>query len=428
MIVFANNCKQLTADDLYCIITMVRKMSKENIIRKNYLNELNKYKDKDLIKVLTGIRRCGKSTILEQFIKQLKEEGIKQENIIHINFEDNNNKELLESSSLHDFILNNTDSNTKNYIFLDEIQNVNEFQKCIDSLYLRKYLDIYITGSNSYMLSGELATYLTGRYIEIHVLPLSFKEYVSYYGESDELKKYNDYITYGGFPYLIELVSDEEKLKYLDSIYNTVIVKDIINRKRINDVLVLESVCKFLFDNIGSLVSTNKISNTLTSLGRSSSFHTIEEYISALLNSYILYKVNRFDVKGKQLLRTREKYYLSDLGLRTYLLGRNHNKDLGHILENVIFLELKRKGYRIYVGKNEESEVDFVLETPDDYIYIQVALSVRDEKALERELKPLETIQDHYKKYLITLDYDTNNYNGIKQISALDFLMGRVEL
>ncbi len=404
------------------------KMNDKKIIRTNYLNELSNYKDKDLIKVLTGIRRSGKSTILEQYRDLLKKEGVNENNIIYINFEDNNYKDLLDSDKLHNYILDNTDSKVKNYIFLDEIQNVPLFQKCIDSLYLRKYLDIYITGSNSYMLSGELATYLTGRYIEIHVLPLSFKEYLSYYGESDELKKYNDYIMYGGFPYLINLDNDEEKLKYLDSIYNTVIVKDIINRKKIKDILVLESVCKFLFDNIGSLVSINKISNTLTSLGRSSSTHTIEEYVGVLLNSYILYKVNRFDVKGKGLLKTQEKYYLSDLGLRTYLLGRNHNKDLGHILENIIFLELKRKGYRVYVGKNEEKEVDFVVETGDDYIYIQVSLSVRDEKTLERELRPLETIQDHYKKYLITLDYDTNNYNGIKQISAMDFLLGRVEL
>ena len=403
-------------------------MNDKKIIRTNYLNELSNYKDKDLIKVLTGIRRCGKSTILEQYRDLLKKEGVNENNIIYINFEDNNYKDLLDSDKLHNYILDNTDSKVKNYIFLDEIQNVPLFQKCIDSLYLRKYLDIYITGSNSYMLSGELATYLTGRYIEIHVLPLSFKEYLSYYGESDELKKYNDYIMYGGFPYLINLDNDEEKLKYLDSIYNTVIVKDIINRKKIKDILVLESVCKFLFDNIGSLVSINKISNTLTSLGRSSSTHTIEEYVGSLLNSYILYKVNRFDVKGKGLLKTQEKYYLSDLGLRTYLLGRNHNKDLGHILENIIFLELKRKGYRVYVGKNEEKEVDFVVETGDDYIYIQVSLSVRDDKTLERELRPLETIQDHYKKYLITLDYDTNNYNGIKQISAMDFLLGRVEL
>ena len=209
------------------------KMKDKKIIRTNYLNELSNYKDKDLIKVLTGIRRSGKSTILEQYSDLLKKEGVNENNIIYINFEDNNYKDLLDSDKLHTYILDNTDSKVKNYIFLDEIQNVPLFQKCIDSLYLRKYLDIYITGSNSYMLSGELATYLTGRYIEIHVLPLSFKEYLSYYGESDELKKYNDYIMYGGFPYLINLDNDEEKLKYLDSIYNTVIVKDIINRKKL---------------------------------------------------------------------------------------------------------------------------------------------------------------------------------------------------
>ena len=315
-----------------------------------------------------------------------------------------------------------------NYIFLDEIQNVNEFQKCIDSLSLREYLDIYITGSNSYMLPGELATYLTGRYIQIHILPLSFKEYISYYGKDDELKKYNDYSMYGGFPYLINLENQNEKLEYLDSIYNTVIIKDIINRKKVKDLMILESVCRFLFDNIGSNVSTKKISDTLASNGRKNSVHTIEEYVNSLLESYILYKVNRFDIKGKQLLKTQEKYYLSDLGLRTYLLGKSYNRDLGHILENIIFLELKRRGYRIYIGKNDINEVDFVLDTNDEYIYVQVALSVREEQTLKRELKPLETIPDHYKKYLITLDYDTNNYNGIKQISAIDFLLGRVEL
>ena len=307
-----------------------------------------------------------------------------------------------------------------NYIFLDEIQNVKEFQKCIISLLLRDYLDIYITGSNSYMLSGELATYLTGRYIQIHVLPLSFKEYLSYYGEGDELRKYNEYSLYGGFPYLINL----EK----NNIYNTVIVKDVINRKKVNDIMMLESICRFLFDSIGSSISTKKISDTLVSNGRKNSVHTIEEYVNSLLESYVLYKVNRFDIKGKQLLKTQEKYYLSDLGLRTYLLGKNNNKDLGHILENIIFLELKRKGYRVYIGKNDETEVDFVVETEDEYIYIQVALSVREESTLQRELKSLESISNHYKKYIITLDYDTNNYNGIKQISAMDFLLGRIEL
>ena len=404
------------------------KMKKRIIYREEYMNKLKVYKDQQIIKVITGIRRSGKSTILNEFKKELIDEGILEKNIISINFEDNSNRELLDFQKLHDYIIEKTDKECMNYIFLDEIQNVNEFQKCIDSLLLRDYLDIYITGSNSYMLSGELATYLTGRYIQIHVLPLSFKEYISYYGKEDELKKYNEYSMYGGFPYLINLENSNEKLDYLDSIYSTVIVKDVINRKKVNDVMLLESICRFLFDSIGSYISIKKISDTLISNGRKNSVHTIEEYVNSLLESYVLYKVNRFDIKGKQLLKTQEKYYLSDLGLRTYLLGKNNNRDLGHILENIIFLELKRKGYRVYIGKNDEMEVDFVVEAEDEYIYIQVALSVREQTTLQRKLKSLESISNHYKKYIITLDYDTNNYNGIKQISAIDFLLGRVQL
>ena len=403
-------------------------MNNKFIYREEYMKKLKSYKDRRIIKVLTGVRRSGKSTILNEFKKELIDSGVLEKNIISINFEDNDNKDLLDYQKLHEYIIEKADSKCMNYIFLDEIQNVNDFQKCIDSLFLREYLDIYITGSNSYMLSGELATYLTGRYIQIHVMTLSFKEYLSYYGNSDELKKYNEYSMYGGFPYLINLDDSNQKLEYLDSIYNTVIVKDVINRKKVNDVMMLESVCRFLFDNIGSSVSTKKISDTLSSDGRKNSVHTIEEYINSLLESYILYKVNRFDIKGKKLLKTQEKYYLSDMGLRTYLLGKNNNRDLGHILENIIFLELKRKGYRVYIGKNDINEVDFVVETEDEYIYIQVALSIRDEQTLQRELKPLDTIANHYKKYIITLDYDTNNYNGIKQISAMDFLFVRISL
>ncbi len=401
---------------------------KKIIYREEYMKKLNSYKDKQIIKVITGIRRSGKSTILNEFKKELIDKGIFEKNIISINFEDNSNRELMDFQKLHDYIIEKADKKCMNYVFLDEIQNVENFQKCIDSLLLRDYLDIYITGSNSYMLSGELATYLTGRYIQIHVLPLSFKEYLSYYGEEDELRKYNEYSIYGGFPNLINLESSNQKLEYLDSIYNTVIVKDVINRKKVNDIMMLESICRFLFDSIGSSISTKKISDTLVSNGRKNSVHTVEEYVNSLLESYVLYKVNRFDIKGKQLLKTQEKYYLSDLGLRTYLLGKNINRDLGHILENIIFLELKRKGYRVYIGKNDETEVDFVVEAEDEYIYIQVALSVREEITLQRELKSLESISNHYKKYIITLDYDTNNYNGIKQISAIDFLLGRVEL
>ena len=400
----------------------------EKIYRKEYVDKLIAYKDKKIIKVLTGIRRSGKSTILNIFKDKLVSDGINEKNIISINFDDRSNKDLLDADFLHDFIIKKSNKNEKTYLFLDEIQNVTNFEKCVDSLFLRDNFDIYITGSNSYMLSGELATFLTGRYIQIHVLPLSFKEYLSYYGESDELKKYNSYISYGGLPYLINLDDDSEKIDYLESIYSTVIINDVINRKRVNDVMMLESICRFLFDNIGSLISTKKISDTLNSCGRKNSVHTVEEYVNSLLESYVMYKVNRFDIKGKQLLKTQEKYYLSDLGFRTFLLGRNNNKDLGHILENIIFLELKRQGYRIYIGKNDKYEIDFIAENAEEYIYIQVALSVRDEQTLERELKPLQMIADNYKKYIITLDYDTNNYNGIKQISAMDFLTGRVKL
>lgn len=398
------------------------------INRKQYIDKLIALKDKNIIKVLTGIRRAGKSTILQEFKEYLLRNGVKEKNIIFINLDDKNYKELLNSDALHNYILKNVDENNKNYIFLDEIQNVEGFETCINSLFLRENLDLYITGSNSYMLSGELATYLTGRYIQIHVLPLSFKEYLSYYGEDNELKKYNDYITYGGFPYLINLDAKKEKLEYLDSIYNTVIMKDVINRKKVNDPMMLESICRFLFDIIGSSVSTKKISDTLASAGRKNSVHTVEEYLNALLESYILYKVNRYDIKGKELLKTQEKYYLSDIGLRTYLLGNSQGKDLGHIFENIIFLELKRKGYNVYIGKDNDNEIDFVCQDDEDLIYIQVALTVRDEATLSRELRPLQGIQDHYKKYIITLDYDTNNYDGIKQISAMDFLLDRIKL
>lgn len=351
--------------------------------------------------------------------------GVSKNRIISINFEDNNNKHLLNSDILHEYIVNKLDKNSMNYIFLDEIQMVPEFEKCINSLFLKDNVDIYITGSNSYMLSGELATYLTGRYIEIHVLPLSFKEYISYYGESDLLIKYSKYIENGGFPFLINLDDDKELIyNYLDSIYTTVLMKDIISRKHINDVMMLDSVIRFVFDNIGSIVSTKKISDSLASMGRKNSINTIESYLSALTESYILYRVNRYDIKGKQYLKTLEKYYLSDIGLRNYLLGNKSNTDMGHILENIIFLELKRRGYEIYIGKSDMEKIDFVVSNKDGLRYIQVALSVQDENTLKRELLPLETIKDYFPKVIITMDFNPVIYhNGIKQINALDFLL-----
>ncbi|MEG0794521.1 MAG: ATP-binding protein [Bacilli bacterium] len=396
------------------------------IERYEYLDFLKKLRDKQIIKVITGVRRCGKSTILEQYRNFLLKSGVKKENIISINFEDVINKNLLDWETLHNYILENAKENEMNYIFLDEIQMVDKFERCINSLLLKKYLDIYITGSNSYMLSGELATYLTGRYMELHVLPLSFKEYISFYGETDKLEKYNNYREYGGFPYLIYLDGDKELMrKYIDGVYNTIIMKDVITRNKITDPLILDSIVKFLFNNIGTYLSKKKISDTLASNGRKNSVHTVEVYLNALLESFILYRVGRYDIKGKQFLKTQEKYYLSDLGFRTYLIGKSYDNDLGHILENIVFLELKRRGYQIYIGKSDDLEIDFVVENHDNLKYIQVALSVIDSATLERELKPLQSLSDHYPKYLITLDYNNNDYDGIKQINVIDFLLGK---
>lgn len=263
--------------------------------------------------------------------------------------------------------------------------------------------------------------------MQIHMLPLSFSEYLEYYGRENELKKYNTYIENGGFPYLLNLDNNSELINnYLDGIYNTILLKDVVSRNNVKDTLILESIVKFLFDNIGQIVSTNKISATLNSNNRKNSVNTIESYLSYLLDSYLIYKVSRYDIRGKEYLKTGDKYYVCDLGLRNYLLGGI--KDLGSILENVIFLELKRKGYQIYIGKYDDLEVDFVLKNNDGLKYIQVALSVRDEKTLERELNVLTKIKDNYPKYLITLDYDKVDHEGIRQIPALEFLTGEIEL
>lgn len=397
------------------------------IERKEYLDFLKKLKDKQIIKVITGIRRCGKSTLLEIYKDYLKNSGVKDSQIISINFEDP--KEMIYDNwkDLYNRIDNNLLKDQMNYIFLDEIQKISGFEQAVDGLYIKKNVDIYITGSNSYMLSSELATYLTGRYMQIHMLPLSFKEFYEAFKFNNENQAYQKYIEYGGFPYLLNLDNDDSLIfNYLDGLYNTILIKDIVNKNKITDVPMLESVNKFLLDNIGQFVSINKISNTLNSNNRSNSVNTIENYTKYILNSFLMYRIPRYDIRGKELLKTNEKYYTCDLGLRRFALGEI--RDTGSILENIIFLELKRKNYEIYVGKNNDREVDFVIKNKDGIKYVQVSLSVRDSETLKRELYSLETINDHYPKYLITLDYDTANYNGIKQISALDFLLGRVEI
>ncbi len=397
------------------------------IERTEYLNFLKKLKDKNIIKVVTGIRRCGKSTLFELYKKYLLENGVNKNQIISLNFENPKDMIFNDWKELYTYIENKLLPDKMNYIFLDEIQVIPNFEKTVDGLFINKKVDLYITGSNSYMLSGELATYLTGRYMQIHMLPLSFKEYLNHYGSDNELKKYDTYIQNGGFPYLLNLNEDKDLIRnYLDGIYNTVLMKDVISRNNIKDTMMLESIIKFIFDNIGQLVSTNKISNTLNSNNRKNSVNTVESYLTNLIDSYIIYKISRYDIKGKEYLKTGDKYYVCDLGLRNYLLGGV--KDYGSILENIIFLELKRRGYEIYIGKYDDEEVDFVIKNNDGIKYIQVALSVRDEDTLKRELTSLKNIKDNYPKYLITLDYDTNDFDGIKQISAIDFLTGRTNL
>lgn len=393
--------------------------------RPSYLDELKRWKDKDLIKVVTGIRRCGKSTLFELFISYLKDTGIKDEQIIHINLEDADYN-FKDYKELYDYIIEKVDKEKQYYVFLDEVQNVSKFQKAVDSLYIKKNIDVYITGSNAYLLSGELATLLSGRYIEIKMLPLSFKEYASAFNNNNYQKLFLDYMKNGGMPGNLSILqtNPNDIDKYLDGIFSTIVYKDIMARNNITDKMLLESVLKFIFDSIGSPISTKKISDTLTSKGITTSNHTVENYITAYLESFLIYKAERFDVKGKNLLARDYKYYVVDTGLRSYLLGKKANSDMGHILENIVYLELLRRGYKVYVGKVDELEVDFVTENRDGLKYYQVALTTRDEKVLERELRSLRKTGDHYPKYLLTLDMDLEtDYDGITKINVIDWLL-----
>lgn len=399
------------------------------IERTEYLEKLKRFKDKDLIKVVTGIRRCGKSTLFELFIKYLKEIGIKDSQIIKINLEDAE-YDFKDYKELYNYINNKLDSKTKYYIFLDEVQNVPMFQKAVDSLYIKKNVDVYITGSNAYLLSGELATLLSGRYIEIKMLPLSFKEYLSAFDnkEKSNYEYFLEYMRNGGMPGNISILKDNPNDLdiYLEGIFTTIIYKDIITRNNITDKMLLERILKFIFDSIGSPISTKKISDTLTSKGMSTSNHTVENYISAFIDSFLIYKAERFDVKGKNLLARDYKYYTADQGLRSYLLGKKADSDMGHILENIVYLELLRRGYKVYVGKVDDLEIDFVAENREGLKYYQVSLSVRDEKVLERELRSLQKTGDHYPKYILTLDMDLeSDYNGITKINVIDWLLNK---
>lgn len=397
------------------------------IERTEYLEELKRWRDKDLIKVITGIRRCGKSTLFELFINYLKDSGINDEQIIKVNLEDADYN-FADYKELYDYINKKIDTKKQYYVFIDEVQNVPMFQKAVDSLYIKKNVDVYITGSNAYLLSGELATLLSGRYIEIKMLPLSFKEYLSAFDnkEKSRYEYFLDYMRNGGMPGNIPIIKENSNDldKYLEGIFTTVVYKDIIARNNVTDKTLLENILKYIFDSIGSPISTKKISDTLTSKGISTSNHTVENYISAFVDSFLIYKAERFDVKRKNLLVRDYKYYVVDQGLRSYLLGKKAYSDMGHILENIVYLELLRRGYKVYIGKIDDLEIDFVAQNRDGLKYYQVALSVRDEKVLDRELKSLQKTGDHYPKCILTLDMDLDtDYNGITKMNIINWLL-----
>ena len=402
------------------------------IARPQYLKQLVSFRDKQLIKVVTGIRRCGKSTLFDIYTDYLKENGVEDNRIIRLNLEYPEYHELQTYMQLYEYVKKRMLHDRMNYIFIDEVQTVPQFQKAVDGLFVRRNCDIHITGSNAHILSGELATLLSGRYVEIKMLPLSFGEYISASGEPPDLiLKYRNYLENSSFPYTLELSKTKDIRAYLGGIYDSVILKDIVARRKITSVAQLDSVIRFVFDNIGSLTSSTKIANTMISGGRKISVHTVENYLEALTESFILYRAGRYDVKGRQRLVSGVKYYLADIGLRYYLLGGTR-ADAGHILENIVYLELLRRGYEVYVGKVGTAEVDFIVVGPDGEEYYQVAYTVegdvgKDGKTiLERELAPLKAIRDHNPKYLLTMDFTPKaSHNGIKQINVLDWLLGR---
>lgn len=398
------------------------------IQRPEYLNKLISWREKQIIKVITGVRRCGKSTLFSLYIDYLKKNGTRDDQIVYVNLEDVKHEELLHYKALYSYVSERLCKDAYSYVFIDEVQQCPQFEKAVDSLFIKKHVDVYITGSNAHMLSSELATLLSGRYVEIRMLPLSFAEYLQFTSEGQVRvikEKFNDYLKYGSFPFVAVLKNSSEMVRaYIDGIYNTILIKDVAKREGITDITVLESIAKFLGGNIGSPISANKISDTMNSNGRKISVNTVERYIRALTESFMFYKVDRFDIKGKQNLKTLGKYYIVDTGLRDILISGSAT-DLGHLLENIVFLELIRRGYKVNIGKLAEKEVDFVARGADDITYYQVAATVLDPQTLARELEPLQRIPDHHPKILLTLDdiQSSKNYDGIRQYNVLEWLL-----
>ncbi|MBE9467148.1 MAG: ATP-binding protein [Bacteroidetes bacterium] len=398
------------------------------INRETYLTKLRQLKDKNLIKVITGIRRCGKSTLLKAFKNELLSSGVSFKNIIFLNFEERKNLHLTSWETLYDEIIKNVNTDKKYYIFLDEVQLVNDFEKLINSLFTKKNIDLYVTGSNAYLLSSELATLLTGRYIAINLQPYSFKEYALANKEEQNTDRlFRQYINKSCFPEAVTLAKSNENLvnDYLQSIYDTVIIKDIAQRYKLRNTHNLHRVISFLFDSIGSYVSPTNIANELNKNSpKNISHNTIIKYLDFLTQSYILYAAPRYDIKGKELLSTNEKYYLVDLGLKNITATNKYDTDLGHKLENVIYFELLRRGGKVYVGKHNNKEIDFVVQKPNnEREYYQVAFTVNDEKTFKREISAFRNIKDNYPKYLLTLDFDNTSIEGIQKLNVIDWLL-----
>jgi predicted AAA+ superfamily ATPase len=402
----------------------------QTILRSHYLDVLKVLKGKNLIKVATGVRRCGKSTLMSQFQDVLRAEN-EAASIISINIDMPDFRFLAEKSwkDVYDYIVEQLKNNVTNYVFIDEVQNVKEFEKLLEGLYVHPNIDLYVTGSNAFLLSSELATLLTGRAYEIHVLPFSFAEYISFTGKSNNLDRaFAAYIETGGFPEAVRLSADGNQftLDYLQMVFNTIFRNDISARRSIYSEESYLEVVNFLIDSIGSNVSAANIANTLKVNKKPIDNKTVSKYIDSLVESYLFYRVKRYDIKGKQHLATKEKYYLVDLGFRHALLGKELLSDAGHLLENVIYLELKRRNFQIWIGKTNNLEVDFVVRTKEGFTqYIQVSQTVQHPTTLARELAPLNSISDHHEKLLITMDFDTGTYNGIKKINAIDWLIGK---
>jgi predicted AAA+ superfamily ATPase len=398
------------------------------ILRTSYFNQLLQLRDQDLIKVVTGIRRCGKSTLLHAFKQHIVTDGVAADAICFLNFEERENAHFQSWEQVYDFIIGNLSAAAKRYVFLDEVQLIPQFEKLVDALYVKKDIDLYITGSNAYLLSSELSTMLSGRYIAINLHPFSFAEYVTAFPEvSDMGKLFRQYMNGSCFPESVTLskVAPEQENIYLQSLYDTVVVKDIVQRQKLRKFDTLQRVLNFVFDSVGSVVSPNNIADTLRKNTQEPLSHnTILKYLRYFSESYLIYPVRLFNIKGKRLLASNYKYYVVDLGLKNILHTNAPTIDLGHKLENVVYFELLRRGGTVYAGRTDNGEVDFVVQHYDGTrAYYQVAYTANDEKTLKRELSSLRNIRDSYPKYLLTLDYETSNIDGIQRVHVIDWLL-----